>query len=168
MDRSILPVVLLLASVEDVVGHHLEGGEMPSTAPYRIQVVQPDARLADGEGVGGRRHLSGGHKRLEIGDGGNGEVNVVSPAGHHRIPLDTSVPSGLKEAEVMLAHLVYGVLALEYGRAYEGIGIAGRVPAGPPLAVPGPEEFAAFVALLALESLIHEEVQSILILGEHS
>ena len=79
---------------------------MPSAAPYRIEVVQPDAGLADGERVGGRRHLPGGHKGLEVGDGGDGEVNVVSPAGHHRIPLDASVPSGLKEAEVVLAHLI--------------------------------------------------------------
>jgi hypothetical protein len=59
------------------------------------------------------------------------------------------------------------VLALEYGRANKCVGIAGRVPAGQSSAVPGPEEFAAFLALLAQESLIHEEVQSIFVLGEH-
>jgi len=141
-----------------VVGHHLECGEMPSAAPDGIKVVQPDAGLADGERVGGRRHLSGSDKGLEVGNGSDSEVNIVSPAGHHRIPLDASVPPALKEAQVVLTHLIDGVLAFEYGRAYEGIGIAGRIPAGLPLAVPGPEEFAAFVALLALESLIHEEV----------
>jgi len=34
------------------------------------------------------------------------------------------------------------------------------------MGVSAPEEFAAFLALLALESLIHEEVQSILIFRE--
>jgi hypothetical protein len=141
---------------------------MPATPAYRIKVIQPDAGLADGERVGGRRHLPGGDKRLKIGNRGDGEVDIVSPASHHRIPLDAGVAAGLEEAEIVLAHLIQTVLAPEYGRAYEGVGIAGRIPAGLSLAVPGPEEFAAFAALLALESLIHEEVQSILILGEHS
>ncbi len=30
---------------------------MPPAAAYGIQVVQSDAGLADGEGIGGRRHL---------------------------------------------------------------------------------------------------------------
>jgi hypothetical protein len=59
------------------------------------------------------------------------------------------------------------VLTLEYGRANKCIGIAGWVPAGQSSAVPGPEEFAAFLALHTQESLIYEEVQSIFVLGEH-
>ena len=141
---------------------------MPTAAPYGIQVVQPDAGLADGEGIGGRRNLPRGDKGLKIGDRGDGKVDIVPPAGHHRVSFDARVSPSLEEAQVVLAHFIQCVLALEDGRAYEGIGIAGRVPAGLPLAVSGPEEFAAFLALLALESLIHEEVQSILILGEHN
>jgi len=150
------------------MGHHLEGGQMPTAPPYGIQVVQTDAGLADGEGIGGRRNLPRGDEGLKIGDGGDGKVDIVPPAGDHWISLDAGVSPSLEEAQVVLAHFIQCVLALENGGAYKGIGIAGRIPAGIPLGVSAPEEFAAFLALLALESLIHEEVQSILILGEHS
>ena len=89
-----------------MVGHHLEGCEMPSAPSYGIQVVQPDAWLADGERVGRRRHLPGGDKRLEIGDRGDSQVNVVSPSSHNRIPLDPGMAAGLKEAQVVLTHFI--------------------------------------------------------------
>ena len=53
------------------------------------------------------------------------------------------------------------------GGAYESIGIAGRVPTSFPMGVSAPEEFAAFLALLMMESFLNEEVQSIFVLGEH-
>jgi hypothetical protein len=77
------------------------------------------------------------------------------------------MPPGLEEPQIMLAHFIQAMLALEYGRANEGIGITGRVTAGIPAPVPGPEEFTAFLALLMMESFLNEEVQSIFVLGEH-
>ena len=140
---------------------------MPPAPPHRVQVIQPDAGLADGQGVGRRRHLPGGHKRLEISDGGDGQIDVIPPPGRHRIPLDPGMAPGLEKAQVVLAHFVQAKLALEYGRANKGIRIAGRITTGIPAPVPGPEEFAAFLALLMMESFLHEEVQSIFVLGEH-
>ena len=107
--------MLFFPGVEYMVSHHLEGREMASAAPYGIEVVQADTGLADGQGVRWRRHLSRGHKRLKVGDRGDCQIDVVTPAGHHRIPLDARVASCFEETEVVLAHLVQTVLALEYG-----------------------------------------------------
>jgi hypothetical protein len=59
------------------------------------------------------------------------------------------------------------MLALEYGRADECIRIARRIPTALSSPISGPEKLTALFTLLALESLIHEEVQSIFVLGEH-
>jgi len=167
LDGSVLPVDLPLPGIEDVVSHHLEGGEMAAGTAHGIQIIQSDAGLADGQGIRWRRDETAGHKWLEVGDGGDCQVDVVSPAGYHWIAGDPGVAAGLEVAQIMLTHLVQGMLPGKDGIAYEGVGIAWRIPAGLPGLIPGPEGFAAFLALLALESLIHEEVQSILILGEH-
>jgi hypothetical protein len=67
----------------------------------------------------------------------------------------------------VLPHLVKPVLAGKNRRTDEGVRIAGWITAGISGLIPSPKELPAFLAFLALESLIDKEIQSILILGEH-
>jgi hypothetical protein len=126
-----------------VVSHHLEGGEVSATSAHGIQVVQSDAWLADGQGIGRRGNLAGGHKRLEVSNRCNREIDVISPPGYHRIPGYARVAKRLEVAQVVLAHLVKAVLALEHWSAYERVRIAWRVAAGLPGLISGPKELAA-------------------------
>jgi len=139
--------MLFFLGVEYMVSHHLEGREMAPAAPYGIEVVQANTGLADGQGIRWRRHLSRGHKRLKVGDGGDCQIDVVTQRATTGYLLMRVWPRDWKETEVVLAHLVQTMLALEYGRADKCVGIAGWIPAGRSCAVPGPEEFAAFLAL---------------------
>ena len=116
---------------------------MPAAAAYRIQIVQPDAGLADGQGIGRRRNQAGGHEGLEVGDRCDCEINIVTPTGNHWISGNSSVALGLEVAQIVLSHLVQGVFALEYRRADESVRVAGRVSTGPPDLIPCPEELAA-------------------------
>jgi hypothetical protein len=149
------------------MGHHLEGGQMPSGPTHGIQVVETDAGLADCERIRGWRDLPRCDEGLEIGDGGNRQVNIIPPAGNDRISGNARVSSRLEVVQVVLSHLVKPVLAGKDRRTDEGVRIAGWITAGISGLIPGPKELAAFLAFLALESFIDKEIQSILILGEH-
>lgn len=140
---------------------------MPATSAHGIQIVQPDAWLADSQWIGWRRNLTRGHERLEISDRCNGEINVVTPSGNHRISGYARVASGLEVAQIVLPHLVKAVLALEHGSANECVRIAWRVATGLSGRIPGPEELVAAWAFPTFEPSVCEEIQSILIFGEH-
>ncbi len=166
-DGPVLPVDLLLGGVEDVVGHHLEGGEVAAAPPDGVEVVEPDAGLGYRQGVCGRRYEPRGDEGLKVGDGGYGEVDVVPPPSDDRIPLYPGVAPSLKEGEVVLPHLVQSDLPAEDRRSNEGVGVAGWVSAGGPGGVPRPETAAAPLAGLPGEALVFEELQIISVLGEH-
>ena len=165
-DGPVLPVDLLVRGVEGMVGHHLERGEVPAGFSYGVEVIEPDARLGDGERVCRRRDNAACHKRLEIRNRGDGEVDIVPPAGHDRVTFDPRVPLLLKKGEVGLAHGIEGVRS-EDRVADEIIGFAGSIPADLPGAVAGPECRTADFADLADKTLGFKVIE-LVFLFEHA
>jgi len=105
-DRLVLPVDLGPAPVvEGVVAPHLEDGEVAARrVPDEVDVLEPDAGLADDEGVGRRREDPLRHVGLEVDDAGDGHHQVVPPAGDDGIGADPLVAPLLEEGEESLPH----------------------------------------------------------------
>ena len=152
-DRAVFPVDLLGRRIEGVVGKHLERGQVPPGLPDRVKVIEPDAGLGDGERVRGRRDDAGGHERLEISDGCDGEIDIVPPACGHRVALDAGMPVLFKKGKVGFAHLV-DRMAGEHGIPDEGVGFAGCIPAHLAGTVARPEGRTAGFADLPCQPLI--------------
>ena len=162
LDGPVLPVDLGRGVVEGVVGHHLEERQVTPRAADRVQVVEAYAGLRDGERVGRRRGHPARHERLEVRNRGDGEVDVVPPAGRDGVPVDPGVVVPLEEREVGLAHLVEGV-GREDGVPDERVRLAGSVSADLPFRVAGPERGAAARADPPFEPLVAEVLELIVL-----
>src|SRR3989304_9468438 len=86
-DRPVLPVDRPVREVERMVGHHLEHREVLARLPDAVYVDEPDARLADPEGVRGWARLPADHPRLERGHARLDEEQVVPPPRDDRVAL---------------------------------------------------------------------------------
>jgi len=109
VDFTLVSVVVfgVLAGVERVVGHHLEGHRVSTCLPDVVDVLHPDAGLADRQWVGRRRRLAAGDEWLEIVDRSLCQEHVVPPAvGGHGIWIDAFVAVILEVREERLAHLL--------------------------------------------------------------
>ncbi len=108
-DRPVFPVDLFGGSVEGMVGHHLERGEVAPGSADGVEIIEPDAGLGYGERVCRRRYNPAGHERLEIRDRCDGQVDIVPPACNHRVPFHPGVAMVFKKREVCLPHAVEGM-----------------------------------------------------------
>ncbi len=127
--RPLLEVDVLALEVEGVVGHHLEKGEVLTSLPHVVDVVEPDTGLGDHQGVGGRFGHPLQNPGLEGVDGRLGVEDVISPASHDGVPPHPLVAPLLEEP---LEGLPHGgeVQLLPHGRvAYEAILLARGLPA---------------------------------------
>ena len=57
-----------IGPIKDVMRHHFEGREVSARATNGVNIGQANARLGNGQRIGGRLNGTGGHVRLEIGD----------------------------------------------------------------------------------------------------
>jgi hypothetical protein len=159
----LLGVLDIVAGVERVMGHHLEGHRVPAGGPHVVDVLHPDARLADGEGVGRRRRRARCDQRLEVIDRGLGQEDVVAPAVRgDRIRVDALVAVVFEKREERLAHLFERELVVEPRVVDEAVLLAGRFAAGVALPVPRPEVRPTGVTLHSMESFRLEVLEPVL------
>ena len=137
-----------------MVCHHLKSGQVTSGTAYCGHVSQSDAGLADAQRVCWRGHLAAGHVWLEVGNTGNGEVDVITPPSDNWVRLDAGVTAFLKESQEGFPH---GVLEgftphrepVYGGVADEGVRVLGGIAARGAACVPRPEARAGDPAGLA-------------------
>jgi len=105
--------------------------------------------------------LAAGDPRLKVRDGGDGQKDIVTPAGYHRITLNNCVTMCFEELQESPFHLRQGVTLSDRRIAYEGVLIARCIAAGFSVRVKGPEDAAAGFASLAIKSLVLEKGDSV-------
>ena len=71
-----------------------------------VHVYEPDAGLADDEGIGRGGYDSVRNIWLKVDDAGVSEIEVVSPPSYNRIRLDSLMASLLKEGKKSFPHLL--------------------------------------------------------------
>ncbi len=172
LDRLVLPVLLVLvgilllgvlAGVERVVGHHLEGHRVPTRLADVVDILHPDTGLADTQRVRRRRRLAAGDQRLEVVDRRLCQQHVVAPAvGGDGVGLDPLVVVVLEVGKKGLAHLFERVLLVEALVVDEPVVLTRRLATQLAVAVARPEERTTGGTLLAVEALRFEVVESIL------
>jgi len=139
------------------VAPHEEEGEVPPGAPDVVDVLQPDAGLADDERVRRRGHLATSHPRLKVRDRGYRQEDIISPPSDYRIAIDHRVAALLEKPQERVLHLKQAI-PLAYRRiANESILIARRIAARFPASVQGPKGTPARRAALALKALVLKE-----------
>jgi hypothetical protein len=92
--------------------------------------------------------------RLEVGDAGDGQVDVIAPSGDDRVRLDSHVTALFEEIEEGFPHGILQSLSphresLDGRVADEGVWILGRITASGAIFVPRPEACAGHPACLA-------------------
>jgi hypothetical protein len=138
---------------------------MASGSSDRVEIIQPDTRLGDRERVGGRRHLSGCDKWLEIRNGCDCQVDIVSPPGSNRISLNPGVSVLFKKREKCLPHFIDGVRP-KNRIPDEHVRFARSITTYLAIRIPGPECSFAFCADLSLKAMGLKIIKLILFL-EH-
>jgi hypothetical protein len=91
-DCLVFPVNLFVWIVEGMSSTHFKDGKMPTKGwSYVVNILEPNAWLADDKGVGGRGDYPICNIRLKIDDAGNSYVKIISPSSDYRIRLDSRV-----------------------------------------------------------------------------
>jgi len=71
-----------------------------------VYIYEPNAGLADDEGIGRRWNNPVRNIWLEVNDTGVSEIEIVSPPSYNRIRSNPLMPSLLKEGEKGLTHVL--------------------------------------------------------------
>jgi len=129
---------------------------MPTTSPDRFKILKPDTGLRDDQRVRGWRDLPRSDEGLEIRNGGNRQIDIVTPPCYHGIAAQPGMRMLLEEPQEVLPYLIRTSL-FEEGRANKRIRIAGRISTGRPLGLQRPEIGPTGTALLSHEVMLLEE-----------
>ena len=153
-----------IGPIKNVMRHHFEGREVSPRATNGVNIGQANARLGDGQWIGGRLNGTGGHVGLEISDGSDGEVNVVAPTSENRVGVDTDVFFPFKKTKKRLSHGVFQFLstqieARDERRTDERVFVLRGVPAGLTLTVRRPKPQVGDPALLSSVPVLFEHSQ---------
>jgi hypothetical protein len=84
--------------------HLKKSSVAPKSRSDIVNVDEPNARLTDNQRVGWRRNHAIGDIRLKVNYAGTCEIEVVTPSGHNRIGLYSSVSALLKEGQKGFTH----------------------------------------------------------------
>ena len=150
-----------IGPIKDVMRHHFEGREVSTRATDGVNVGQANARLGDGQWIGGSS-TARGHVGLEISDGSDGEVNVVAPTSENRVGVDTDVFFPLKKTKPphrVLQFLSTQIEARDERRTDERVFVLRGVPAGLTLTVRRPKPQVGDPALLSSVPVLFEHSQ---------
>ena len=157
LDRVILPIDRMIGEVERVMRHHLEQGEVLARLPDVVDVDEPDARLADREGIRRGARLPADHPRLERIHTRLDEEDVVPPPRDDWIALHPRMAILLEEGKEIFAHGAVREFLLERRVADEVVLLARRLAAR--LMLPErPECLATFRTRLPRETLLPEKL----------
>ena len=135
-----------------MVSHHLKTGEMSAGSAHVVKIVQSYAGLGDRQRVCRRGAYAARYERLEVCDGGDGKIDVVTPSCGYRVSADPRVAMSLEEGEICLPHFRKTVF-FENRISNELIRFTRCIPADLPVWVEGPECTAAFFTDFADESV---------------
>lgn len=88
LNALVLEEDVLLGVIEDLNAKHDEAGVVATSQADVVEIIKADAELRADQRVGGRVELASHAVWLEAVDAGSHVVDVVSPAGDHRVALD--------------------------------------------------------------------------------
>src|SRR5437879_1773035 len=141
----------MLGEVERMMRHHLEQREVLARLPDVVDVNEPDARLADREGIRGRARLPADNPRLERIHTRQDEEDVDAPARDDRIALLPRMAVLLEERKEVFAHRAVAEFLLERRIADDVIFLTTCFPTSLVM-LEGPEGLPALRTLLSRES----------------
>ena len=97
--------------------------------------------------------------RLEIGNGSNGKIYIISPACDHRIPCQNFVVITLEEFQEFITHGGQVILFFHQRLLDEAVIHTWRVVTCFLVSIQGPEWYAAATADTSLKAVVFKELQ---------